>query len=76
MTPPPSTRTYGPKQPPGIALMGGGWLVTCACRWIKWTADLADAKRAQGKHEAGCKGAPVADTSARVASLPRGRGRK
>lgn len=45
-----------PTSPPiTTTLEAGGYVLTCACQWVKWAASVNDAAEARRLHAKSCK---------------------
>lgn len=53
--PPPTPRRYGPLPQIGLVAAAGGYLITCACRWLKWFETEKAARDGEREHEKKCK---------------------
>lgn len=56
-----------PVNTPGLLKMtaeGGGYVITCVCRWLRWFPTKGDASEGEQAHAKKCKGAPVKNEAA------------
>lgn len=52
---PPTEARYGPVKSHGLAPEGGGYVVSCTCRWIRWWPKKSEASQGRLKHQKACK---------------------
>lgn len=42
-------------SPTQVVTEGGGFVVSCACKWLRFFASMADARNGRREHEKKCK---------------------
>lgn len=58
--PPSPTPRYGPPPVLGVTPEAGGFVATCACRWVRWWEDRKHAAQGLAVHVKKCKKAASA----------------
>lgn len=68
---------YGPPPTLGVISEAGGFVATCACRWVRWWEDRKHAVQGHAAHVAKCKGPKAkGDAAPKRAAVTDWNGRK